>query len=334
MPLSLKHHVTSAYIDAAQRLGSKHKRRRIVAYVESYDDIAFWRNILAEFENEERYFQVMLPSSTSLTKGKKMVLMNNLNTDALGTSMIACVDSDYDYLMQDATHIAKKINSSPYIFQTYGYAIESFMCYAESLHDVCVNVTLNDGPMPDFEKFMKRYSLIAHPLFVWNIWFYRQRDTKTFPMAELNQIIRIGLINLNNPFKVLDRMEEEVSEKLSELRTRFPQFIASVDTLSDELEKLGVTPENTYLFIQGHHLMDDVVMKLLIPVCSSLRHQRENDIRRLSEHEQQYQNEMSGYENSQAGLSLMLRRNTNFRNLNLYQWIKEDIGKFLNSNNL
>lgn len=46
-----------------------------MAYVESYDDIAFWRTLLAEFENEERYFQVMLPSATSLAKGKKMVLM-------------------------------------------------------------------------------------------------------------------------------------------------------------------------------------------------------------------------------------------------------------------
>lgn len=62
-----------------------------MAYVESYDDIAFWRTLLAEFENEERYFQVMLPSATSLAKGKKMVLMNTLNTTELGRSLIACV---------------------------------------------------------------------------------------------------------------------------------------------------------------------------------------------------------------------------------------------------
>lgn len=58
-----------------------------MAYVESYDDIAFWRTLLSEFENEERYFQVMLPSATSLAKGKKMVLMNTLNTSELGRSL-------------------------------------------------------------------------------------------------------------------------------------------------------------------------------------------------------------------------------------------------------
>lgn len=64
-------------------------RRRGVALWrmwKSYDDVAFWRTLLAEFETDEYYFQVMLPSATSLAKGKKMVLMNTLNTTELGKS--------------------------------------------------------------------------------------------------------------------------------------------------------------------------------------------------------------------------------------------------------
>lgn len=56
------------------------QEKKIVAYVESYDDVFFWRTLLNEFENDERYFQVMLPSSTSLAKGKKSVLMNDLGS--------------------------------------------------------------------------------------------------------------------------------------------------------------------------------------------------------------------------------------------------------------
>mgnify|MGYP000565015819 CR=1 FL=1 len=44
-------------------------------------------------------FEVMLPSKTTLAKGKKSVLMNELGPQ-LGQNMIACVDSDYDYLLQ------------------------------------------------------------------------------------------------------------------------------------------------------------------------------------------------------------------------------------------
>ena len=60
MPTSLRHNLTSAYLDAARKLSPKRARRRIVAYVESYDDIAFWRTLLEEFEDDEHYFQVML----------------------------------------------------------------------------------------------------------------------------------------------------------------------------------------------------------------------------------------------------------------------------------
>ena len=32
------------------------------------------------------------------------------------------------------------------------------------------------------------------------------------------------------------------------------------------MAKLGVNEDNTYMFIQGHHIMDSVVMRLLVPV--------------------------------------------------------------------
>lgn len=91
MATSLRDNLTSSYFNAAHKLYSKKARRRIIAYVESYDDVAFWRTLLEEFEDDEHYFQVMLPSATSLAKGKKMVLMNTLNTAELGRSLIACV---------------------------------------------------------------------------------------------------------------------------------------------------------------------------------------------------------------------------------------------------
>lgn len=45
MARNLRDNLTSSYFDAANRLYPKKARRRIVAYVESYDDIAFWRSL-------------------------------------------------------------------------------------------------------------------------------------------------------------------------------------------------------------------------------------------------------------------------------------------------
>jgi hypothetical protein len=99
----LKDSINSSYFEAANALTSKKARHRIVAYVESYDDIYFWRTVLSEFENDKRYFEVMLPSKMNLTRGKKSVLMNFLEGEPLGKDMIACVDADYDYLVQGLT---------------------------------------------------------------------------------------------------------------------------------------------------------------------------------------------------------------------------------------
>lgn len=81
--------------------------------------------------------------------------MNTLNTAELGRSLIACVDSDYDFLLQGATNTSRKINRNKYIFQTYTYAIENYHCFAESLHEVCVQATLNDRFVMDFNAYLK-----------------------------------------------------------------------------------------------------------------------------------------------------------------------------------
>lgn len=329
MATSLRDNLTSAYLDAAHRMGPKKARRRIVAYVESYDDVAFWRTLLSEFEDDEHYFQVMLPSATSLAKGKKMVLMNTLNTAELGHSLIACVDSDYDFLLQGATGMSRKINSNPYIFQTYGYAIESYLCYADSLHEVCVQATLNDRHIVDFPAFLTRYSQIVYPLFLWNIWFYRRHDAHTFPMYDFNACTRLQEVNIRHPYRCLEAVQRMVDNKLQELRRRFPDSVKKVQELGEKLRPLGLEPDTTYLYIQGHHLMDGVVMKLLTPICTLLRREREQEIKRLAEHGEQFRNELTGYENSQANVSLMLRKNSGYKQLFLYQWVRDDIRKFL-----
>ena len=52
MATSLRDNLTSSYFNAAHKLYSKKARRRIIAYVESYDDVAFWRTLLEEFEEQ------------------------------------------------------------------------------------------------------------------------------------------------------------------------------------------------------------------------------------------------------------------------------------------
>lgn len=326
MPKTLKHSISSDYLNAARLLSPKKKRKRIVAYVESYDDIAFWRDILNDFENDERYFEVMLPSSSrNLVHGKKSVLLQSLQSSQLGENLIACVDSDYDFLMQGASESSRKINGSPYVLQTYCYAIENYWCYAGSLHEVCVQATLNDHKIFDFERFLREYSEVVYPLFLWNIFFYRCNDVRTFPMKRFNEATALKIVAIKAPQQALGKLRNVVERELDYWKRRFPEYVEQVEKQKEQLQDLGLTPENTYLFMQGHHVLDNVVMKLLTPVCTQLRREQEERIKRKSVHAQQLNNELTGYEHSALPVEVVLRKNVEYKELFLFRWILEDL---------
>ena len=324
----LSDNLSSLYIGAANRLKPKKAKRRIIAYVESYDDVSFWRSVFADFEDENHYFEVMLPSKKSLCKGKKSVLMNQLGS-RLGQNMVACVDSDYDYLLQGVTSTSRQINNSRYIFQTYAYAIENYQCCAESLHEACVMATLNDHKLIDFVGFMTLYSQIAYPLFVWSVWFYRQRNLNEFSLFDFCSFVRLDHVSVRQPEQCLLAMDKRVKRKLAELEKKHPDALDEIEAMKVEFTYLGVTPENTYMFIQGHHIMESVVMKVLIPVCNALRREREEEIKALAEHHTQFNNELTSYERRILGVDVVLRKHTGFKDSPVYKRLTDDIRTFL-----
>ena len=288
----LTENLSSTYLGAANSLRPKKARKKIVAYVESYDDISFWRSLLAEYENDKRYFEVMLPSRTTLAKGKKTVLMNQLGKQ-LGENMIACVDSDYDYLLQGCTQTSRYMIECPYVLQTYAYAIENYHCYAEGLHEVCVAATLNDHKIIDIPA------------------------------------LKIEQINLQHPEVCLNNMGKKINRKLRDLEHRHANALIEIEKMKRELKNLGVYPENTYMFIQGHHILNNVVLKILNPICTMLRKEREQQIYKLALHNIQLQNELTAYERSQVSVDLVIHRNMIYKDSPLYKKIRKDIESFL-----
>ena len=332
MPSRLKDNLNSQYFDAANRLASKNRRKRIVAYVESYDDIYFWRTVLSRFENDKRYFEVMLPSKINLTRGKKSVLMNFIddqNGDILGRDMIACVDADYDYLMQGRTHQSQRILNSPYVFHTYVYAIENFQCYAPSLHNVCVSVTLNDHRIFDFRDYFQQFSEAIFPLFVWSVMVYRNGNYQRFSITDFCRIADPGGFSVQNPAASINNVRRKVRTKINELQRQFPDAKDEYLRTKADIIALGVTPQTTYLYIQGHHLFDTVVSPILSKVCNLLRQERQNEIYHATAHRTQKRNEMSCYENSLQDIKTMLKKNTGYMTSEPFRRLQDDIHRYL-----
>lgn len=327
---NLTSYVNSRYLNAADKL-KKAKRKKIVAYVESYDDVFFWRSILGEFENVERYFEVMLPSKTNLNRGKKVAMMNQLGK-GLGANMIACVDADLDYLLNRTTRNSTLMLDNPYVIHTYAYAIENLQCYAPTLHQVCVMSVLNDRVVFDFEGYLKAYSEAIYELFIWAIWIYRANRFTEFPLNTLNNFITIERLNVFNYMDTIDKVRHNVNRKVAWMQHHYPEAKGKLKPLKAELAKLGLRPDNTYLYIQGHHLMDNVVSSAMEPVLTILRREREKDIKRLANgNQKQMDNELACYTHSICPFEVVIRRNDNFKDSEQYQQIRAHITRVLDS---
>ena len=328
----LKSYISSDYVSAANTLKGKSARRRIVAYVESYDDVLFWRMVLSEFEDETRYFEVMLPTRGSLKKGKRQALLQLMHK-SVGASMIACVDADYDFLLQGATGLSNFMLKSPYVLHTYVYAIENYQCYAPSLHNVCVMATLNDHAVFDFVDFLSQYSRIVFPLFVWSVMLYKLGTYSKFTITDFNNVVGIKHGRMRDVPDALNKLRHKVRVKVSQLQREIPGRKEEYLKMKDEILRLGITPETTYLYMQGHHLFNNVVVPTMQSVCDELRREREQEIRHKAVHVIQMQNELSAYTHSVSDIPQMLKKNQGYTRSVPYKKMQDDIEIFLHTDN-
>lgn len=324
-------YINSRYLSAANTLNGKNKSNKIIAYVESYDDVFFWRSILSQMETDDLKFQVMLPSrGHSLDRGKKAALMAAFR-NSIGPNMIACVDADYDFLKQGINEISDAVCNNRYVFHTYAYSIENLQCWAPALKEVCIMVTLNDSPdTMDFEAFLKEYSEIIYPLFVWNVLSAKYPNYLEFTMPDFNNIIKTGVVVKYHVRDTLKRVEEKVEKKLNQLnKTTSNKVRAEYATLDKKMRELGVKPEETYLYIQGHHFFDNTIVPMLTRECDMLISQRQKEIRNQSRHYTQFDNEISCYEHSIEEVATMLKKNTLYVHSDQVRRVIADIQAFV-----
>lgn len=329
MAKRLTDNINSQYFEAINKMTPKKARRRIVVYVESYDDVFFWRSVLGRYEDDKLAFDIMLPSRNQhLDRGKKAAISNMLK--GVGRDMIACVDADYDYILQGATEMSRQMLENPYIFHTYAYAIENFQCYAKGLHETCVMVTLNDHRIFNFERFLQSYSQTIWPLFVWHVVFLQRRKmTMHFDMCEFNKVVVLPSVRIQNPKWAIEYLSKKVRAKMFQLERRFPKLKDALPETERMLRDLGINDTNTYLYIQGHHLFDLVVSPVVQTVCDILRNEQENDIRDRAVHSEQARTEIACYENSLGKVKMMMKKNTYYQFSPEFQKILADVERYL-----
>ena len=311
-----------------ENLNKLHGRNQVYVYVESEDDIPFWKFVFNLYKIDTK---ISPASKTDLTRGKQKVLEF---VEDSGKYLVLCVDSDYDYMMDGHTAVSGSMKAHPYIFQTYTYSIENYMCYAGGLHAMMVDASLVDEQTFDYELFLTEYSKIIYELFVHSFIFHRQfsEDMTNCPMtvSEFCAVIKIPnqVVATTAGKEELTKLSERVHQKLSTL--------AVLDTVLLEeskahLASMGLLPENTYLFIQGHTLFNNVVMMFLPNIFNTLKTEKHKSFTDLSQTDAELaQNRRNAYKKHTAiDIYIQLRTHKYYQDCFLFHKIKTDIEQYL-----
>lgn len=308
-------------------LAEQDNKTLVRVFVEGYEDVAFWRGIFDHFANPYLRFEISVPTRDDLPKGKKVLLSMEEQSSA---KMLLCMDSDFDYLLSDSDEESRRIVDAPFMFHTYAYATENYSCYAPSLHNVCVKATKNDTRIFDFERFFADYSRAIYPLFLWYVYSASRKTENVFTLLEFKASVRLGYLDIaDNGAHTIEWLSRHVAQREQSLRRLYPQMVADVERFGEYLKTKGVQPEQTYLFMHGHTLMDNVVMIVLTGVCEKLRQMSIAKIVASSKEGVALKNEMSNYTNSLRSIRDVLLDNENYTSCPLYKRLKADIQQYI-----
>ena len=192
-------------------------------------------------------------------------------------------------------------------------------------------ITLNDHHIFDFNGYLRSFSEIIYPLFVWNVWFYRTPHYGEFTMSDFLSVIEMGNFSAVHAQDMLARLSHKVVRRLDALRRNYPEGVKAYPKVEASLRSLGVTPQTTYLYIQGHHLFDRVVSPAMTRICAQLIRERENEISRDSMHSTQRRNELSCYSHSVEDVEAMLKKNMGYVLSDVFAHIRADVQHFLDT---
>ncbi len=268
-----------------------------------------------------------MPNREDLPKGKKVLLSM---IDSPADDLLLCVDSDFDYLFDGATEQSGRLLSAGNMFHTYTYATENYLCYAPSLHNVCVKATKNDTRIFDFVRFFDRYSQTIYPLFLWYAYSAKLSTENVFTLVEFKASVRLGYVDIRrNGEYTLEWLRRNVERRRRSLEMHTPDMVSDVEAFGRELRERGVEPENTYLFMHGHTLMDNVTLVVLSAVCDKLRQLSLAKIQSSAKQGVALRNELSNYTNTLRSIRDVLLDNENYTSCPLYKRLRDDIQAYL-----
>lgn len=296
---------------------------RVTVEVEDSVDKQFWEDLLTElcpqkdFHFDPYHTELKGDGFQRTGKGKSRIIKASHDYNDWH---IGCVDSDYDWLLSDATDDGKIMVDNKYLLQTYAYSIENLLCLPSTLRAFCREITGEDTEF-DFNDYICKLSHVVHPLLVWSVYLY-SKGNHDFTLTAWRSII---ISDINDEKESLSIIEQRVHDRLDELNKRYAMEVANKNALMQALlTEKNMTAENAFLFVRGHELFDHVVNILLRSIIPILR---QNHYRVLRDSDSENREALLGaYQKKDQPVEKLLKRNYRYKDKTpIYDRIKNDV---------
>jgi len=213
----------------------------LVVFIENEEDKRFWSFIFRKaLVNKKIGF---ISYSKSGNQGKVEILKySDFLVEYSGKALI-CIDSDFDYITNHP------LNANLYIFQTYTYSVESYICCAKSLNYLLKELLFIDDF--DFKIFLAKYSTIIFELLLLDI-HLKNRTTD----IDYKSIVNEDTL-ANNGELFLKQLESKIQNKILELHNTFSIISSDVNIIKNKIlsDKL-LKDDFVHLYINGHRIFE------------------------------------------------------------------------------
>ena len=249
-----------------------------IVYIESEQDISFWSEMLSQAKAPSHKFVVGVTSnSEKIKRGKAQYSKYYQRANA---AALIAIDSDFDYLAENARREGQLIKANPYVLQTYAYSVEN-ISFAAATIDSCLEKTRffldNDRRI---RNFVARYSTAIYPVLCKYLCIINnQVDSDLTDFAKFHQLVCD--IDLNKTY-----FDSDCDQGWADFNQTIEVFDAALsgvtatlefDAFEAHLARKGLSQTNAYQFIQGH-TFEKLITNLVVKITT---HQKLAEVERI-----------------------------------------------------
>lgn len=262
---------TSNYISKIKHYTHTPSKEVVYAYVEGDEDVPFWEYALTTFGNTSNYdFQVTtnkkavdesnrdtVANSQGTLNGTDSIIGNGkavvLSMSGFGKNKIACVDADFDTIVEGYSEFTDMIRHNKYIFNTTYYSLENVLASPQFMEGLMQKLNI--------ASFYNEYLSILYDLstscsnLVPFIMCFKVRDNRPW-----KSYLSKAIGNWN--FQLLGAQHRKAI--ISMFHTEFAIYKEKIIQNECLLVLSSIHVDDYWQLIRGHNLWDCIVSRWLM----------------------------------------------------------------------